>query len=455
MNKEILIENVVSLFEAIIDTLNPTDKEKRIYRVIIPDFSIPNQIMSKRIKMQDYMNDININLPFLEKYSEFHILNDFINTNCELNRDLIEKLIVELFTYILHICREKSCEKKIEKLVDFFYTDITKSPFIFHIKSYITGISLEDEKYELAENLSLRKANSLDFKCMDIGEYSNELNNYSFQFPPVILKFEYHSNINIENYQGYHRLPELLKELLFIDCALLFFKSAPVFRIKTKSKFNSLLMRGETISGGNSPIKTSEKYTINKENIDDLKRVINLFQSQKIRRIFEISPNKPNHINIALNRYQNAYIYSENVLQKITSLISCLEALLSEGAQELKRRLSQRVSIVLKAIEFNPLIVSEEINIAYGIRNKYSHGGSINLKNIIKRNLNDFIRNLIEYTRLCFLISMQIYPLKSKREFLRLIDRSLLDENSYLELVKLINDNCYLVKDQNKTIWER
>lgn len=447
MDRDEVIEAVRNLYIAIIDSLDKVDKQKQDYEIIIPDFSIPNQVSSKIITRQGYISYIHIDIEYLEKFTEYHEIIEFLERNCDLNRGSIEKLILELVNRALNLCREKNCIKKIEKYINLFYNDIVRDPISYKIKCYVIGISLEDENYKIDENLSLRKANSFDFKCRDLGEYHNELQNYSFQFPPVILNYKYFSDKTIDIYLDYSRPPELAKELLFIDWALLLFRSAPVFRIKTKSKVESLFRRGTTISGGSLPIRTVEKYAINSENIEDLKAIINLFRTQKIRKIFEVPHNKPNHINIALNRYQNAFLYSENFPKKITHLISCLEALLSEGAQELKRRLCQRVSIVLKTIGFNPLIINEQIDLAYRIRNKYSHGSAINLKNVIKQNINDFIKNLIEYTRFCFLISMQIHPIKTKKEYLKLIDLSLLDEDSYLKLVKIINENCIIFKD--------
>jgi len=447
MDRNLIFKKVKGLFYAIIDSLDEKHKEKREYNLVLPEFSIPNQVISKTITKQEYMIYIPIGNSFLEEFPEYHELIEFLEKDCELNREKIENLIVELFDRIISLCREKICEKKIEKLINIFYNDILENPICYKIKVYLIGLSLIDEIYEIDKYLSIRKAISSDFKCKDMGEYSNELQKLVFQFPPVILEYIYQSEKIDDNYRDYSRPPELVKELLFLDWAILLFRSAPVFRIETKCKVISLFRRGTTISSGVLSIRTVEKYTINSENIEELKAIIKLFRTQKIRKIFQVPHNKPNHINIALNRYQNAFLYSENIPQKITSLISCLEALLSEGAQELKRRLCQRVSIILKTIGFNPLIVNEEIDLAYRIRNKYSHGSAINLKNVIKQNVNDFIKNLIEYTRLCFLISMQIHPMKTKKEYLKLIDISLLDENSYLKLVNQINKNCIIFKD--------
>lgn len=447
MIRSSIFEKVEGLFYAIIDNLDEINIQKRDLEIVIPEFSTPNQVRSKRITKQEYMTYLHIDDTLLSKFQEYHELIELIERNYKMSREKIEILLVELFNRVLSLCREKICKKKIEKLIDILHNDLSERPLSYKIKGYLTGITLKDEYYAIDKSLSLRKAISTDFKCRDIGEYSNELQKYSFQFPPVILEYFYQSKKIDESYVDYSRPPELGKELLFLDWALLLFRQAPIFRVTTKSKINSLFRRGTIVSGSAITINLVEKYTINKKNIEDLKTIINLFRAQKIRNIFEISPNKPNYINIALNRYQNSYLFSENIPQKITSLISCLEALLSKQAQELKRRLCQRVSIILKAIGFNPLIINDEVNLAYRIRNKYSHGNVINLKKVIKQDHKEFLNNLYEYTRLCILISMQLYPIKTKKEYLKLIDFSLLDEDSYLELVKLIKENCFIFKD--------
>lgn len=447
MNRDLIFEKVKNLFYVIINSLEEKEKQKEDFDIIVPNFSIPHQVSSKRITKQEFVIIFHIDDVFLKNFKEYNELIEFLGKNCEMNQENIVKLIVKLFNRILSLCREKGCEKKIEKLIDVLYNDLSQRPLSYKVKGYLTGLTLTDENYAINESLSLRKATSTDFKCRDMGEYDNELQKYSFQFPPVILEYVYQSKKSDNSYIDYSRPPELAKELLFLDWALLLFRSTPIFRVTTTSKVISLFRRGTTISGSALAINFVEKYTINNKNIEDLKSIIQLFRIQKIRKIFEVPLNKPNYINIALNRYQNSYLFFGNIPQKITSLISCLEALLSEGAQELKRRLCQRVSIILKVIGFNPLIVNEAVDVAYRIRNRYSHGSAVNLKKAIGEDVKGFVNNLFEYTRLCFLILMQLYSIKIKKEILKLIDFSLLDESSYLELVKLIKENCLIFKD--------
>lgn len=70
----------------------------------------------------------------------------------------------------------------------------------------------------------------------------------------------------------------------------------------------------------------------------------------------------------------------------------------------------------------------------------------VNLREKLK-DKNEFMKNFIEYTRLCLLISLQINNIKGKKDFLKLIDQALLDNKSYKNLARLINDNCIIFKD--------
>lgn len=190
MDRDLIFEMVKNLFYAIIDSIDEMQIQKREYDVVVPEFSIPNQVSSKTITKQEYMIYMHIDITFLEKYKEYQELIEFLEKKCELNREKMEKLIVELLNRILHLCREKFCQKKIEKIINIFYNDILENPICYEIKGYLIGLSLKDEIYEINEQLIMRKANSSDFKCKDMGEYSNELQRYTFQFPPVILKLK-------------------------------------------------------------------------------------------------------------------------------------------------------------------------------------------------------------------------------------------------------------------------
>ncbi len=443
MIREELFEKVKMLFNKIIDNLDTSDKKKHEYQVILPKFVNSTQISSKSIKKYGYSTLLSL-LEEFKKLEEFQEIIKLVQDNINLPQEKIEKLIQEFLKFSLNKCREKSCEKEIEYLIEYLYNDLMKNPFVYTIKSYLLGIELEDDSYKIRDDLIIRKANSFDFECNDIGEYNNMLQSYSFQFPPVILEYTFISNYYNEYIVDYTRPQELGIEMSFIDIAFILFRCGPVFRNKTISKINSIFPR-ESITTGFTPRRTTEKYFISKDHVKDLKKIFKIFQDEEIRKIFYISNKKSKFLQIALNRYQNSYLFAENREQRITSLISCLEALFSVGGQELKRSLSQKVSIILKAIGYNPLNIFENISLAYNIRNNYSHGSVVNLREKLKGKDN-FLKNLYEFTRLCLLISIQINKIMGKKKWLKLIDQALLDDQSFEGLVNLIKHNCNVFK---------
>ena len=83
MDRDLIFEMVKNLFYAIIDRIDEIQLQKREYDVVVPEFSIPNQVSSKTITKQEYMIYIFIDITFLEKYNEYHELIEFLEKKCE------------------------------------------------------------------------------------------------------------------------------------------------------------------------------------------------------------------------------------------------------------------------------------------------------------------------------------------------------------------------------------
>ena len=139
---------------------------------------------------------------------------------------------------------------------------------------------------------------------------------------------------------------------------------------------------------------------------------------------------------------------------------------------DLKRTLSQRISIIMKIFKFNLILIYNLIDVAYKIRSKYSHGG------ITKRkDLDNLAKKILDFTRMSLLILIQldakiekIEVIKDIRDLINMddwnlikkdssliknrknilldfIDYSLLDNDLFLELTKLILNNCKIYQN--------
>lgn len=144
---------------------------------------------------------------------------------------------------------------------------------------------------------------------------------------------------------------------------------------------------------------------------------------------------------LALHRYNDALMNSEMKPFQIISAMSCLEALLSESPSEITFKIKMRVAALLGRIGFDSLDVQSKVNKAYGLRSKVVHGDdSKETKKLI-----EFARNhcyeIINYTRSCLIILLQLKTNKTKGELIQLINNSFVHNHSASELDKLLQEN--------------
>lgn len=144
---------------------------------------------------------------------------------------------------------------------------------------------------------------------------------------------------------------------------------------------------------------------------------------------------------LAFHRYNDSLLKTEVNAYKILSTMTSLEALLSDGSTEITFKIRLRVAKLLSLFGFNSLEVSEKVKTAYNLRSKLVHG----LKPEDKHNdLLEFARQhtheIINYNRLCLLISLQLKESADKQKLIKLIDNSLIDRAADTELTNLIEE---------------
>ncbi|NBA78588.1 hypothetical protein GOQ04_23735 [Emticicia sp. ODNR4P] len=144
---------------------------------------------------------------------------------------------------------------------------------------------------------------------------------------------------------------------------------------------------------------------------------------------------------LAFHRYNDSLLKTEVNAYKILSSVTSLEALLSDGSTEITFKIRLRVAKLLSLFGFNSLEVSEKVKTAYNLRSKLVHGSKPEDKD---NNLLEFARQhtheIINYNRLCLLISLQLKKSADKQALIKLIDNSLIDKSSDTKLSKLIDD---------------
>ncbi len=95
-------------------------------------------------------------------------------------------------------------------------------------------------------------------------------------------------------------------------------------------------------------------------------------------------------------------------------------------------KISLRTAKLLSFLGFKPLNIQKNIEKAYSIRNKVSHGMPISKKEACK--IED-LKTLLDYLRLSLIIFLSLSEI-NKNEFVHLVDSALIDINSSLRLNK-------------------
>jgi hypothetical protein len=122
---------------------------------------------------------------------------------------------------------------------------------------------------------------------------------------------------------------------------------------------------------------------------------------------------------------------------RITSAISCLEALLSEENSELSHRLSQRVAMLLKVAGHDAKETYGNVHAAYKVRSRFTHGMVVKKHEAV--NAQTLCEKAADYCRLSLLILIQLYRGHRKRDILNLLDASMLDPPAFDELRGIID----------------
>lgn len=321
-----------------------------------------------------------------------------------------------------------------ESLVDniaTFINDIENGSLEWNFKIWINGIWLKNNEYDIYSGLKIRRPMPIDLeieKPFDISMIDRSDFNKASN---AIIELRYRSQ---EHREYNNEIDNLL------NCLRLF-KLGSVHSIKTENNPKSFIMP-RSFSSSLLYFSTTYKYSIDENEIpklkDFLEKIKTLLPKSSTSKISEeIDP-----IIISLQRYNDALLKPESIESRITSAITCFEALYLKGKErmELSHRLSQRASVLLKLFDFTPLEVYRTLIQAYDVRSTYIHGSQIKPEE--RKNLPRIAEKTLEYARVSILIFLQLKPLIDKEKFIAKIDNSILDEEAYSKLKKLVNENC-------------
>ncbi|MBI4300702.1 MAG: hypothetical protein HY677_06165 [Chloroflexi bacterium] len=228
--------------------------------------------------------------------------------------------------------------------------------------------------------------------------------------------------------------PEVTADInSFLD-TLLLFRLGSIISAKTELRPKSVLITGGKTTSG--PQNVRYKYALTSVDVPDLTALFTKLKPllQQIHR----STNS-DAFSIGCRRFKEALLEGGTSEATITSGITCLEALLLGAGerQELKHRLGQRVSALASLLGvYDPLAVYRDISFAYEIRSTFIHGSVVRGEKA--KMLSRLCEAVLNYSRLCLLVTVQLRGAIKKDAFLKTLDNSLLDQKQRFQLEQLL-----------------
>lgn len=307
---------------------------------------------------------------------------------------------------------------------------IWKSPIDWKLKIWVEGLWLDEGEYEIHDDLKIRRPKPSDLEIerpFDLLPFSITESGFR-EISPAIMELAYRA-----------RTPnEIQSELERILTCLRLYRLGSVFSLKYKMYPKSFLAFGGTHTSGQKFVPIY-KYRIGQQELPELRKFL-----EKIKDLLPSTQDsgKTDPVVIALERYNDALLKSASVESRITSAITCFEALYLKAKErtELSHRLGQRASAILRIFSFNPLEVYNTLSHAYEVRSIFIHGSQTSSE--WQKSINKIAEKILEYARVSLLVFLQLKEVIDKEKLIGRIDNSLLEHRVYQNLEKFLKENC-------------
>jgi len=409
-------------------------------------------------------------------HPEFNDLLTHIKDEFKIKKNKENSFLQMFFQKLVYEYSKGVSDSELSSFIQDFIDELKGKPPEYSVKIYIDGIWLDMIEHQIFDNILIRRIRPNDFKSYNRENLEAIFWGRFGDFPYIIVEMMFKSKLKLEDYEGTEAQIEIQYEIHSLVFALLLFKFGSVFCHQFEIQQNGFLGHyGRAIHGSLShqrtpQIKSRHNYVIFERDIHNLKEIIQIFTKPEIKNILFTQAKDINHINIALQRYQNAYLNIENLESQISYAISSLEALYSTKGKDLTRKLCQRISLLFEILGFSSLPIYRIVKKSYQIRSYYSHGEIVKIRDrkLYTKETRTLARQLLECARISLLIFIQIDPILKKKDkvialtkyrnlkrkaehtiqkkrkdyFINVLDNALVDNKTYIRLRNFIRKNC-------------
>lgn len=397
----------------------------------------------------------------LNKLPECDIAANEIGKSFEIESDIAKKYGLSRFFHLLmkDVPNKKITEDNISDYINLFISDYEslkgKKPINWTIHLWLQNIVIESDEIEIAKGVFLRHPTKEQLADVSIRSYHtsefDQMTGRGLSFG-AILSFSIQAKR-----PGINTYPEkIIKEIENWLNVLRLFK--PSSLIATYQMIiPTSLFEYEISQSNEQPFDKFWKGKIEHQDTSSFKLYLKQ-EEEKLLQSF-IPSIKPiingvshktylsgNWIDLALHRYNDSLVKSEVNAYRILSAITSLESLLSDGNTELTFKIGIRCSKLVSFFGFNATETFKKMKLAYSLRSKLVHGSKLKTEeNDKKIDLLEWARNhtheIINFNRICLLIALQLKNHKQKSDLVKILDNSLIDNVTNIELAKIIDEN--------------
>jgi len=309
----------------------------------------------------------------------------------------------------------------------YFIRDIGNLPTEWNVSAWLDGVWLrEDESIRIDDGAILRRPFPSDLEMA----YSVDAPTVSFLFmgapaprmPSAVLEMEVTCKDQNDAARRLDQIVTILR-LFRLGCV-----SSSLVRYSPKS-----VLRPTMATHRGSVIEAIYKYGISKNDQAALRNFVKIMKPLLPVDRWEAA-RSTDPLSIALSRYVDALVEPASVESRITSAITCLEALFLKRQEraELSLRLSLRVAALLGHFGFEPLEVRARVASAYSIRSAFVYGSA--MKQEAREPAAGLCGLLLEYCRVALQITYQLKNRLPKESLIGRLDDSLVDAATYSNL---------------------
>lgn len=303
-----------------------------------------------------------------------------------------------------------------------FINDLEKSPVDWGVVSWLNGIWLEDEAYSLGSTILLRRPKPADFeveRAIDILPFGTSLGAYIS--PSAVLEMKLRGREGVEIQRQLERTLNVLR----------LYRLGSVTESRTHMIPKSFSAWGGSVSAGRYR-GGQYKYSFRKSDIGPFMALQEKLQSVLTEAFAE--PGDADPVAIAFQRFHEALLQPVAFESRITSAITCMEALYLKAGErmELSHRLGQRAALLLGLFGQKAPEIYNNLERAYEVRSTFIHGSQIEESQ--RQALPKMSETVIDYARMSLLIFFQLKGSMDKVKLLNKLDNSLLDQDALKKL---------------------